>query len=35
MRNDVINMSPARDKEIIQVPDRNGTYDLPYTGRML
>ena len=33
MRNDVINKSRARNKEKIQVPDRNWTYDLPYTGR--
>ena len=28
MRNDVINMSGAWDKENIRVPDRNWTYDL-------
>ena len=32
MRNDVVNMSRARDKEKIWVPDRNWTYqyDFPY-----
>ena len=34
MRNDVINMSQAWDKEKIWVPDKNWTYDLLYTGRM-
>ena len=37
MRSDVhvINMSRARDKEKFWVPDKNWTFDLPYTGRML
>ena len=35
MRNDVINMSQAQDKEKIWVPDRNWTYDLQYTGRII
>ena len=35
MRNDVINMSWARDKEKILDPDRNWTYDLPYAGWIL
>ena len=33
MRNYVINMSQARDKE--KIPDGNWPYDFPYTGRML
>ena len=35
MISDVINMSRARDKEKMWVPDRNWTYDLLYTDRML
>ena len=35
MRNDVINMSWAWDKEKSWVSDRNWTYDLLYTGWML
>ena len=35
MRNDVINMSQAWDKENVWVPDRNWTYDLLHTGQML
>ena len=36
LRNDVINMSRAWDKENeTWVPNRNSTYDLPYTGQML
>ena len=35
MTNDVINMSLAWDKEKSWVSDRNWTYDLLYTSRML
>ena len=35
MRNDVINMSWAQDKEKIWVPDRNWTYNIHYTGQVL